>query len=61
MVSMQSFSFMEGNREKRTEKKNLNIVGIGLKIYESRFLVMNENSRIGIFTNCCSKEGDKNR
>ena len=36
-----------------------NIVGIGLKIYENSFLGMNENSRIGIFTNCCSKEGDK--
>ena len=36
-----------------------NIVGIGLKIYENRFLTMNENNRIGIFTNCCSKEGDK--
>ena len=28
-----------------------NIVGIGLKLYEITFLGMNENSRIGIFTN----------
>ena len=38
-----------------------NIVGIGLKIYENRFLGMNENSRIGIFTNFCSKEGGKKK
>ena len=34
-----------------------NILGIGLKLY----LGMNENSRIGIFTNCCSKERAKKR
>ena len=36
-----------------------NMVGIDLKMYENRFLGMNENSRIGIFTNCCSKGGDE--
>ena len=37
-----------------------NIVRICLKIYENKFLGMNENGRIcEIFKNCCSIEGDK--